>query len=42
MNKVIICYDRFYNTTEIMLKTESLNSYYLIGGKTNVFKKQQK
>ena len=24
-----------------MLKTESLNSYYLIRGKTNTFKKQQ-
>ncbi|WP_231476090.1 hypothetical protein [Methanobrevibacter oralis] len=42
MNKVITCYDRFYNATEIMLKTESLNSYYLIRGKTNAFKKKQK
>ena len=41
MNKVITCYDRYYNSTEIMLKTESLNSYYLIRGKTNTFKKQQ-
>lgn len=42
MNKAITCYDRFYNATEIMLKTESLDSYYLIRGKTNIFKKQQK
>ena len=41
MNNVITCYDRFYNSTEIMLKTETLNSYYLIRGKTNTFKKQQ-
>ena len=42
MNKVITCYDRFYNATEIMLKTESLNSYYLIRGKTNAVKKKTK
>ena len=41
MNNVITCYDRYYNSTEIMLKTETLNSYYLIRGKTNTFKKQQ-
>ena len=41
MNKVITCYDRYYNSTEIMLKTETLDSYYLIRGKTNTFKKQQ-
>lgn len=41
MNKVITCYDRYYNSTEIMLKTETLNSYYLIREKTNTFKKQQ-
>ena len=41
MNKVITCYDRYYNSTEIMLKTGTLNSYYLIRGKTNTFKKQQ-
>ena len=32
MNNVITCYDRYYNSTEIMLKTETLNSYYLIRG----------
>ena len=42
MNKVITCYDRYYNSTEIMLKTETLDSYYLIRGKTNTFKKQHK
>ena len=31
--------DRFYNATETMLKTESLDSYYLIRGKYHVFKK---
>ena len=41
MNNVITCYDRYYNSTEIMLKTETLDSYYLIRGKTNTFKKQQ-
>ena len=41
MNNIITCYDRFYNSTEIMLKTETLNSYYLIREKTNTFKKQQ-
>ena len=41
MNKVITCYDRYYNSTEIMLKTGTLNLYYLIRGKTNTFKKQQ-
>ena len=41
MNNVITCYDRYYNSTEIMLKTKTLNSYYLIRGKTNTFKKQQ-
>ena len=41
MSNVITCYDRYYNSTEIMLKTETLNSYYLIRGKTNTFKKQQ-
>ena len=39
MNNVITCYDRYYNSTEIMFKTETLNSYYLIPGKTNTFKK---
>ena len=39
MNNVIICYDRYYNSTEIMLKTETLNSYYLIRVKTSTFKK---
>ena len=38
---MITCYDRYYNSTEIMLKTETLDSYYLIRGKTNTFKKQQ-
>ena len=41
LNNAITCYDRFYNATEIMLKTESLDSYYLIRGKYHVFKKQQ-
>ena len=41
MNNVITCYDRYYNSTKIMLKTETLNSYYLIRGKTSTFKKQQ-
>ena len=41
MCNVITYYDRYYNSTEIMLKTESLNSYFLIRGKTNTFKKQQ-
>ena len=41
MNKVITCYDRFYNSSEIMLKTETLGSYYIIRGKTSTFKKQQ-
>ena len=41
LNNAITCYDRFYNATEIMLKTESLDSYYLIRGKYQVFKKQQ-
>ena len=41
MSNVITCYDRYYNSTEIMLNTETLNSYYLIRGKTNTFKKQQ-
>lgn len=39
MNKVITCYDRYYNSTEIMFKTEQLDSYYLIRGKTSTFKK---
>lgn len=39
LNNAITCYDRFYNATEIMLKTESLDSYYLIRGKYHVFKK---
>ena len=42
LDDVKTCYDRFYNATELMLKTESLDSYYLIRGKSYVFKKQQK
>ena len=41
MDNMITCYDRYYNSTEIMLKTETLDSYYLIPGKTSTFKKQQ-
>ena len=41
MNNIMTCYDRYYNSTEIMLKTETLDSYYLIPGKTSTFKKQQ-
>lgn len=41
LNNAITRYNRFYNATEIMLKTESLYSYYLIRGKYHVFKKQQ-
>lgn len=42
LNNAITCYDRFYNATEIMLKTESLDSYYLIRGKYHVFKKNNR
>ena len=41
MDNMITCYDRYYNSTEIMLKTETLDSYYLIRGKRSTFKKQQ-
>ena len=41
MNNVITCYDRYYNSTAIMLNTETLDLYYLIRGKTRTFKKQQ-
>ena len=41
MNKTIICYDRFYNAIEIMLKTETLDSYYIIRGTTRMLKKEQ-
>ena len=42
MNNVITCYDRYYNSTEIMLKTETLNSYYLIREEKQVHSKNNK
>ena len=42
MNKVITCYDMYYNSKEIMFKTETLNSYHIIRGKTSIFKKTTK
>ena len=41
LTHTITTYDRFYNSKELMLKTMQLNSYFVIRGKTNTFKKQQ-
>lgn len=41
LTKTITTYDRFYNSIEIMFKTMLLDSYFIIHGKTHIFKKQQ-
>ena len=40
IEKVITIYDRGYNSIELILKTEQLNSKYIIRGKSNTFRKQ--
>lgn len=41
LTKTITLYDRGYNSVELMFKTELLNSFYIIRGKTSTFKKKQ-
>ncbi len=42
LTKTITTYDRGYPSTELMLKTIKLNSYFIIRAKVTDFKKQQK
>ncbi|KZX15639.1 hypothetical protein MBCUT_13790 [Methanobrevibacter cuticularis] len=41
LNNMITIYDRGYNSTELVLKTIQLESYFVIMGKKTTFKKQQ-
>ena len=42
LSKTITNYDRGYNSTELMLKTIQLESYFIIRGKETTFAKQQR
>jgi len=42
LTKTITNYDRGYNSTELMLKTIQLESYFIIRGKETTFTKQQR
>ncbi len=42
LTKTITTYNRGYPSTELMLKTIKLNSYFIIRAKVTNFKKQQK
>lgn len=42
LKKTITLYDRGYNSTELMVKTIQLESYFVIRGKKSMLKKNQK